>query len=236
MNETIGNVTCEYNINFAAPSLKSPVLFLHGWGGDIRSFAGAYAALGDTGVPAVNFAFPVDVPESWGIYDYAAYVKEFLRKHSLEKPIIVGHSFGGRVGIILASEGLCEKLVLVDSAGMRPRFSLGKKLRIARYHYRVKHGKPLDGIGSIDYNNLDKKMRKVFVRIVNTHLERLLAYIRCPTLIVWGDKDKDTPLYMAKRLNRGIENSRLVVLSGGHYSYVDSSFGFLRHLQQFITE
>lgn len=79
-------------------------------------------------------------------------------------------------------------------------------------------------------------MRPVFVRIVNTHLDGLLPYINCKTHIFWGKYDRDTPLYMAKRLHRGIVGSTLEVVDGGHYAYIDCNYKFLHRLKSFIME
>lgn len=236
MQDAIDGVRFEYEINRHFEKGKSAVLLLHGWGGDMRSFLGAYNALTDLGVAAINFAFPKTVPPEWGVYDYAAFVQKFLARENVVDAAVVGHSFGGRVAIILASQKCVGKLVLVDAAGMKPRFSLTKKIKIARYKRSVKRGKPLDGMGSVDYNNTSGDGRKVFVRIVNTHLERLLPYIDCKTLIVWGRRDTDTPIYMAKRLKRGIKNSELCVLDGGHYCYAESGHKFNRLLKNFLAE
>lgn len=238
MTENICGAECEYEYNkyVRQNGDDGVVVFLHGWGGDLRSFKGAFYATESWGVKAVNLAFPKFVPSEFGIYDYAAIVKKFLEEKNLTNPILVGHSFGGRVAIILASQKACKKLVLVDSAGMKPRFSLRKKISIARYKSRVRQGKPLDGFGSVDYNNISVEMRGVFVRIVNTHLEKLLPFVDCPTLIVWGKNDCDTPPYMAKRLKRGIVNSELKFIDGGHYAYAETNFGFLRLLKSFIVE
>lgn len=234
MQTTVNGVQCEYEAYMTGAT--DTVMFLHGWGGGLRSFAGACAAARDWGVNCINFAFPKIVPNSWGVYDYAACVRDFLIELGVEKPIIVGHSFGGRVALILAAQDLCKKLVLVDAAGLKPRFSLRKRLKIAAYHRRVKCGKPLDGFGSVDYNNLEPKMRAVFVRIVNAHLDKLMPFIKCETLIFWGKRDGDTPPYMAKRLHRGIKNSELVFVDGGHYSYVDCHYEFVNTLKSFIME
>ncbi|MDE6618876.1 MAG: alpha/beta hydrolase [Clostridiales bacterium] len=236
METTVDGVQCEYEMCRAHDDTNTVVLFLHGWGGGLSSFAGAYKAASDWGVNCVNFAFPKKVPSSWGVYEYAACVRDFMLEQGIEKPIIVGHSFGGRVAIILAAQGLAQKIMLVDSAGLKPKFSLKKKIRIARYHHRVKRGKSLDGFGSTDYNKVDTDMRGVFVRIVNTHLDRLLPYIKCQTLIFWGKRDRDTPPYMAKRLLRGIENSSLIMTDGGHYSYIDCKYKFTLQLKNFVTE
>ncbi len=237
MKECFGGAECEFECNYdISRGARHPILFLHGWGGNIQSFSAAYTAMTELGYDAVNFAFPTVVPPHWGVYEYAAHVHEFMRIHGLEKPIVVGHSFGGRVGIILASQKLCGALALVDSAGMKPKPSLIKKIRIARYRYRVRRGKPLDGMGSKDYNSIGTEMRPVFVRIVNTHLERLLGHIDCPTLIVWGKRDKDTPPYMARRLNRGIAGSKLEYLDGDHFCYLQSHYAFVRLLKTFLSE
>lgn len=235
MVTTVDGVQCEYEM-YRAHNQGTVVLFLHGWGGDLKSFAGAYKSITDLGVSCVNFAFPKKVPEGWGVYEYAACVRDFIIEQGIDLPIIVGHSFGGRIAIILAAQGIAKKIVLVDSAGLKPKFSIKKKIRIARYHHRVKCGKSLDGLGSTDYNNVEKCMRGVFVRIVNTHLDRLLPYIKCETLIFWGKRDADTPPYMAKRLKRGIKNSTLVMTDGGHYSYIDSPYRFIDQLKNFISD
>ncbi|MCH5155689.1 MAG: alpha/beta hydrolase [Clostridiales bacterium] len=236
MITTVDGVQCEYEMYRAKGKAKTVVLFLHGWGGGLYSFSAAYKSVVDLNVSCVNFAFPKTVPNSWGVYEYAACVRDFMLEQGIDKPIIVGHSFGGRIAIILAAQGLAQKVMLVDSAGLKPKFSLKRKIRIARYHHRVKCGKSLDGFGSTDYNNVDKDMRGVFVRIVNTHLDRLLPYIKCETLIFWGKHDRDTPPYMAKRLRRGIQNSELIMTDGGHYSYLDNHYRFVSLLKNFVTE
>ncbi len=230
----IDGVACEYETHIVNDG--DTLVFLHGWGGDLRSFAGAYNAACDWGVNAVNVALPKTVPSDWGIYDYATLTERVLQSAGVENPILIGHSFGGRVAVILASQGKCKKLVLTGSAGLKPRFDIRKKYKIAKYRYRVKHGKPLDGTGSIDYNNTEVGMRGVFVRIVNSHLDRLLPYIKCKTLIVWGKTDRETPPYMARRFKRGIADSALVFIDGGHYGYVESNCKFLRLVKSFVLE
>jgi pimeloyl-ACP methyl ester carboxylesterase len=50
-------------------------------------------------------------------------VKEFCDYIGIKKMILVGHSLGGRVGIVLAakSPALVEKLILVDPAGVKTK-------------------------------------------------------------------------------------------------------------------
>ena len=73
-------------------------------------------------------------------------------------------------------------------------------------------------------------MRKTFVNVVNEHLDYKLKEIDNKTLLVWGEKDTETPLYMGKRFKRGLKNSELVTLkNAGHFAFLDcpSTFNFL---------
>lgn len=234
MRVTLGDVDCEYEMH--KTDSADTVLFLHGWGGDLRSFAGAYSAACDWGVSCVRLAFPKTVPPDWGVYDYATLVEKFLESLGIVQPVVVGHSFGGRIALILAAQGKCKKLALAAAAGMKPKFSIKRELRIAAYRRKKKSGKPLDGAGSLDYNNLVPEMRGVFVRIVNTHLDGLLPYVKCKTLLYWGKRDRDTPLYMAKRLKRGIADSQLIITDGGHFAYAEYGYGFAAALKSLIME
>ena len=152
-----------------------------------------------------------------------------------EKAIWVGHSFGGRVALEIAAKHpeRAAGLVLVDSAGLRPR-------RPPSYHIRVALHKLLKRLGgsglkgSADYRELSPVMKAVFVRVVNYDETPLLARIACPTAVFWGDRDRETPLYMAKRFVRGIEDSRLFMLSGGHFAYAEDPDKFVRVLIAFV--
>ncbi len=48
-------------------------------------------------------------------------------------------------------------------------------------------------------------------------LPALYPRIRCPTLVLWGERDKHFPLAHAARLHAAIEGSRLEVLPGGEH-------------------
>lgn len=90
--------------------------------------------------------------------------------------------------------------------------------------------------GSSDYKALSPEMKETFKSIVNTFLEPYAKKMTVKTLIVWGNEDKETPLYMAKRLNRLIKNSRLLLLDGGHFSFLDSPFVFYSEVNKFWEE
>jgi pimeloyl-ACP methyl ester carboxylesterase len=95
-------------------------------------------------------------------------------------------------------------------------------------------GKDLSRYGSADYKSLSPVMKKTFVSVVNDHLDNLLREIAVPTLILWGKRDRETPPYMAKRIRRRVKNSRLVMLEGGHYVYIDAFLPCCVETEKFI--
>jgi len=212
---------------------------LHGWGGSADSFLFVAKDLcKNYRVTLVDFygfgkspepVCPMTVP------DYAQTLIELFREQKIEKAIIIAHSFGGRVAINLASKraDLVEKLVLIDSAGVKPRRKLSYYIKVLRHKIRRALG--LKGLeGSSDYRVLSSVMKETFKLIVNYDQKKELKRIVAPTAIFWGEKDKETPLYMARIMNRKIKNSALFVLSGGHFSYIDDYFRFKKILDAFL--
>lgn len=170
--------------------------------------------------------------------DYAKSIVDLIRYYKMSSAYIVGHSFGGRVAMRLASEYgyLLDGIVLVDSAGLKPRRGL-------KYYFKVTMHKLLTKLnikheaGSDDYRKLSGVMKETFKNVVNEDQTRELNKITLPTLIVWGDKDKDTPIYMAKRINRSIKNSSLIVFKGeGHFAYLRRNKAFTAILLNFLAE
>ncbi len=203
------------------------IVLLHGWGASSAAMDGIYNYFASIGRAVYSIDFPgfgaSDYPpETWGIYDYADCIQYAINELGLHAPTIVGHSFGGRVAVILGARKAAAKLVLCDAAGLKPKFSLKKKLAVMRYKAAKRRGKAPENAGSADYAALSPAMKKVFVRVVNTHLDSLLPKIEVPTLIFWGKEDKDTPPYMARRFNKKISDSGLIMVDGaGHFAYAD---------------
>ncbi|MGN1200739.1 MAG: alpha/beta fold hydrolase [Candidatus Caccovivens sp.] len=216
-------------------------VFLHGWGCDHTSFLFSVDKLKD------NCLF-VDFPphgqskkpsRDWTVFTYANMLISLCQHLGIKKYNLIGHSFGGRIAIIVAV--LCKKetikLVLVDSAGLKPKRSLNYYRKIYAYKIRKKLGLNVSKYGSCDYLALDDGMRKVFNSIVNTHLEEFLPYITAKTMIIFGKNDDVTPIYMAKKLHKKIKNSSLVILEdAGHFSFVDRRYEFLAQIVPFLNE
>jgi pimeloyl-ACP methyl ester carboxylesterase len=78
-------------------------------------------------------------------------------------------------------------------------------------------------------------MRNTFIKIINEDLQPLLKSIIAPTLLIWGENDKETPVYMGKIMEKEIKDSGLVILkNAGHYSYLDQFQQFCIIVNNFL--
>ena len=239
------NITYRYSKN---QSSFDTVLLLHGWGGNLNSFRYLEKELIKNGFSVLTLDFPAfggseQPPETFTMHDYYKIVSELLEAENLNKVNIVAHSFGGRVAIMLASlkPEKINKLVLVDSSGIKPKFSLSKKLKILKYKTLKKLKekgiikRDLTYYGSDDYKALPKNLKPVFNRIVNTDLADFAKEIQAPTLLIWGTKDKDTPMYMAKKLNKFIKDSAIIKFEDcGHFCYLEKPQEFQKIVENFF--
>ena len=152
-------------------------VFLHGWG---RSSSDFYEIIKDLNIKSwLSIDFPPfgksDEPKNWSVFTYANMLISLLRRLKIEKVNLIGHSFGGRVAIIVAGmeKNMVEKLILVDSAGMKPKRNLKTRYQILKYKVFKKMRFNTSKFGSTDYKNLSENMKRVFSNIVNTNLQGL---------------------------------------------------------------
>ncbi len=222
------------------------IFFLHGFGGSKESFKIVKNYL-DNNMVFVSFAGfgESEIKQPYFVKDYARDLTELIINLAKGKSVIlVCHSFGARVASYVASEHkeLVKKLMIVDGAGIKPRRTLGYYLKVFKYKQmkkRVQKGKApesaLEKFGSSDYKSLSKIMKQTFVNVVNEDLKPKFRQIECPTLLFYGENDKETPLYMARKLHRLIKDSALIKVKGaGHFSYLDNFGLFLSVLKAFI--
>ncbi len=218
------------------------VFILHGWPGSLESWLNVGQNIAQSNYQVILPDFPgfgqsQEPFEPWEVKDYATWLKNFINQilsrfeFSQSSLVIVGHSFGGRVAIKFGAmyPQMVSKLVLVSSAGIKR-----KTLPILKYLTPI--GKiifSLPGlkflapifkkvfykfiIRSTDYLNVKGVMRETFKKVVREDLTPLLSKINAPTLIIWGSKDKKTPLKEGEIMRSKIKNSKLEVLIGvGH--------------------
>jgi pimeloyl-ACP methyl ester carboxylesterase len=232
-----------------------PIVVLHGWGAHIEAVAPILAAL-DGAPELVALDLPgfgeSEPPEQvWDVDAYARFMIHFLDELGIDRAHLVGHSHGGRVSIALAADERerVGRLLLIDSAGLRPKRGWKYRRRVAV----AKLGRVIAKVGgppgqrlqermrarvaSRDYLEASEAMRGTFRAVVSADLADRLPRIGASTLLVWGDHDEDTPLWMAHRMEELIPDAGLVVLEGaGHYSYADAPGQFRAVARRFLLE
>ena len=242
-------------LNYICEGEGKDVLVLHGWGANINTVLSIVNLLKpDFKVYAIDlpgFGYSEAPKEVFSSWDYAKIVKKFLDIMEIKKVVLIGHSFGGKLSIILGSEypEVVEKIVLINSAGLIPKrglkyYSKVYAFKTLKFLYKAfffwtddkkRMEKFYRKFGSSDYKDAKGIMRKILVKVVNEDLKPILNNIRCSTLLIWGNKDTATPLYMGEIMEKEISDSGLVVLEGaGHYSYLDDFNRFAIILRTFL--
>jgi pimeloyl-ACP methyl ester carboxylesterase len=236
----------------------TPLLMLHGWGANISlvwPLAERLTAM-DYRVYALDlpgFGESDNPPAAWSVHDYVNFVLAYLDYHKLDKVYLFGHSFGGRVSLVLGAEHpeRIIKMALADSAGIRGKPSLSGQIRLKGFRF-VQNGLRTIGLnqqanrlrdwytdkyGSADYKAAQGIMRETFVKVVNEDLLPFTARVKPSTLLFWGDQDTDTPLWHGQLLEKTIPDAGLVVWEGaGHYSYMERLADTARVMDHFFKQ
>ncbi len=181
------------------------------------------------------------MPFPYSLDDYVKDLGEYFYKKGIKTPSVVAHSFGGRVVLKSAynDANFFNKIVLTGSAGLKPKSSITKKIKKSAFSIlkRFISKEKLKGFYSKDYLMLDEVMKKSFIKIVNEHLDYTLPFINNQVLIINGDKDKETPLYTAYKLNKEIKDSKLVIIKGaGHFAFIDKPNRFNMEVMEFLLQ
>lgn len=247
----------DYKVNYKITGEGKTVIILQGWGTSLDMY--------DTVANSINSHYRViqlDFPgfghsdeprEAWAVDDYVNFVLKFLDKLDVREATLIGHSYGGRVIIKLASRSdlllVIEKIVLIDSAGILPKKSLKQrtKIRIYKIGKKIANIKILQRLfpdsidnwkskqGSADYRNASPIMRQCLVKAVNEDLTKNLSRIKVDTLLVWGDQDTATPITDAHIMKKAIPKAGLVVLKGaGHFSFIDQPYIFDKVMKSYF--
>ena len=222
----------------------SVVFFLHGYGGDLNAFRKTINSLQIEykcyAFDLYGFGMTPQPDKKMDIYEYAIQIYLFCVAHRIKKLSIVSHSFGGRIAILLSSvfDLKIEKVVLVDSAGLKPKRNLVYYLKVGIYKIIKRcHHKEMNFFGSDEYKKIGGYKRESYVAVVNQHLDYLIWKIKSKTLLVWGRKDKSTPMYMYEKLLTNIKNVKGVVFDkSGHFSYLDNIYKFNMIVKGFLNK
>lgn len=231
------------NVNYIQYGEGKDVLLLHGWGQNIQMMK----PIGDnlcrnhriTIIDFPGFGESDEPLVPWTIRDYAVLVEKLVKELGIKKPVVMGHSFGGRVAIYFSADNPIEKLVLFGSPCIREETALPLSVRILK---KLKTLPGLDKlgekmkkyIGSRDYKAASPIMRQTLVNVVNEDLASYARKIEEPTLLIWGENDTEAPVEGAKELEKIMIDAGLIILPGTHYAYLENLGQVITILNNFI--
>ncbi|MDO4673762.1 alpha/beta fold hydrolase [Campylobacter sp.] len=220
------NLAYELSYEIFAPEREKKILILHGWGASKELMSGAFGGcLG--GVCQIYLDLPgfgnSSVQRALQSEDYALIVQEFLRQKKFKIDCFMGHSFGGKIATLLATQNKTP-LILLSSAGIPVRKSFQVRLKIALFK-RLKIlglGKLWRLFASKDGAGLSPLMYETFKRVVDEDFRSVFENFSQKALIFWGKEDAATPLSSGECIHKLISKSSFHPLDGDH-------FFFLRH-------
>lgn len=180
----------------------------------------------------------------YNLNDYCIFLEQFIKDFNINNPIIIGHSFGGRIGIKYASRNNnIKKLILINAAGIKQK-SLKRSLLVLKYKIKkkyyqltrnfIKYNKLINNSGSNDYINSSSIMKATLSKVVKEDLKKDMKKIKTKTLIIWGKNDTVTPYKDAIKINKLIENSQLIALDTDHFSYIKKENDVINNINKFI--
>lgn len=230
---------------------KKEIIFLHGWGNSSNTF-----------INQVNFLknqyhlYLIDLPgfgksnEQLKIYsldDYVNLIKDFIKEKEIDNPILIGHSFGGRVIIKYLKTNYVDKIILIASAGIKQKKTIKQKLKIINYKIKkkwyqltknyVEYNYLIKTNGSSDYQNASTILKSTMVKIINEDLTKQLKTITSKTLLIWGQNDTETKINDAHLFKKLIKNSTLTIFkNAGHFVHIDEYQNVNELIKKFVEE
>lgn len=239
------------NLYFQKVGKGRDLILIHGWGADVSTFWPMIDFLKD------NFTlWLIDLPgfgrsdlpkKQFTISDFAETIARFIKNNHIKKPMVLGHSYGGKVAIKLASlyPNSIDKLILEGSSGIKSQKTLFQILifpvaKIAHFllpdifNTRSKIRNKLYKKLESDYKDAGN-MKDIFLNTLKEDLTEDLSKITAETLLIWGERDRAVPLRYGKKMYQLIKNSKLVVLEDiGHFPHTKDPERMAYYVKDFV--
>lgn len=220
------------------------IVLMHGWGQNTemmdmlgRPFASSFRIIN---IDLPGFGKTPEPSEAFSVSDYALVIHKLLKKLEVKNPILIGHSFGGRVAICYAAKYGAEKAILLSSPFRPGKKKASIKVKIYNFVKKIKFLKSFalylrNKWGSEDYKNASEITRGTLIKVVNEDLTKYAESIKCPVLLIYGELDKDVPITEARDLEKIIPDSGLVEYPGAHhYAYLEKLTDTIAILSNFL--
>ena len=223
---------------------RDTIVLLHGWGQNIemmKMVADPFAEEYDIVIVDLPGHGKSEEPKTiYTLYDFVDCIKKLLDNLDIKNPILIGHSFGGKISLLYASMYDVKKLILFGSPFKREVKKLSLKTKMLKAAKKVPGLNKLEEfakkhIGSTDYKNASPLMRQILVEHVNLDITENVKKIKCPTLILWGTLDDAVPIERAYELEKLISDAGVVVYENcTHYAYLERLGQTINVLKSFL--
>ena len=219
------------------------IVLLHGYMSNKKSFLRQINCLKNfrrvIAIDITGFGNSKKLEHAYSLDDYVFDVLSVINELNLTEYDVLAHSFGGRIAIKLSSiDKRLDKLILTGSAGLKPKRTLKYYFKVYSYKLLKKlfKNRQFKSFGSNEYKMLNATQKQSFIKIVNEFLDYYVSKIKNKTLIIFGQNDTETPLYMAKRFNKKITNSFLYVIKdAGHFCFIEKPYEFNAIMVEFLN-
>jgi pimeloyl-ACP methyl ester carboxylesterase len=211
--------------------MKKTIVILHGWGSLVKNWQPIKTLLEAQGYKVLLPKMPghdgTNLERPFSTEDYTDWLKSYLKSKRLNQVILVGHSFGGQIATQFTAQNpeLVTKLILINSSGIRKRLGLKRLLFlpcaklgkwILSHPSLKKFQAPLTELlykvaRESDYLKASEVMKKTLAQVVKQDQQKNLKQIKTQTLVMWGKKDKMTPLGQGKIIHQLLTNSKFVL-------------------------
>jgi len=241
------------NVSTFGRKNHQPLVILHGWGNSGEQYTELAKILAEDfyvivpDLPGFGKTPPAKKP--YDVSDYAKAVIRFLKKLGIEEAIFIGHSFGGRISIKLASKKpkLVKLLILTGAAGVE-KFYWKRSGKRAAYWTVAKLSKLFSFLPPVkklrsrfyadrDFGKVEGVMKQTFLKVIKENLTKDAKNIQQQTLLVWGAKDQMTPIYDAEKMHKIIPHNYLKIFTRvGHKLPYEIPHEFAREVVQFVSK
>ncbi len=213
------------------------LIILHGWGSNKEVMKSAFLKF----MPNFRHIY-IDMPgfgKSSNDYSlttnlYFNIIDRFLKDLGAKKDIVIGHSFGGKVALLLRP----KLLVLLSSAGIVAKKPFKVRAKIALF----KALKPLFGdrfyklFATKDVEGMSKNMYETLKNVVDEDFSSLFKSYEKESLIFWGREDKTTPLESGKKIASLMKGSLFFEMEGDHYFFLKNAKEISKKIEEKVLD
>lgn len=200
---------------------KTTILLIHGWNTSSLYMESFIQPLKN------NFSILLvdlfkNLDKAYTIDDFIEEIYQIVSSLNILNLVIVGHSFGGKIGYFYQKKYSLDGLVLIAPSLIKPKFNLKTFLKIKLYKYLKKKNKKIPKFlkGSKDYQNSSGHLNNTFKNCVNCYMNQL--DVETPQTLVYGFKnDREVKVYQIKKISKYIKNSKIKIFNGNHFAYLD---------------